>query len=93
MEPARPVIVRLVAVFPSESVAWARGLPLWVRAAGFDVSDEVPGELHGWVLSSVGRWWASVRFRVRSRNGELGIELDQLVPAEAVRPADENAPG
>ncbi len=92
VEPARPVIVRLVRVFPPDSVRWARGLPLWVHAGGFDVSDEVPGELHGWALSSAGRWWASVRFRVHSRNGELHLDLDQFVPAEAVRPADEDAP-
>jgi hypothetical protein len=89
VSPPRPVIVRLVSAFPPANLTWARGLPLWVRSGGFDVSAEVPGELYGWVLSSTGRWWASVRFRVQSRNGDLGLDLDQLVPADAVRPIDQ----
>jgi hypothetical protein len=90
VSPAQPVIVRLVYVFPPTSLTWARGLPLWVRAGGFDVSAETRGELYGWALSSAGRWWAGVRFRVRSRNGEFSLDLDQFVPAESVQPADQD---
>lgn len=53
-----------------------------------DVRAEVPGLLHTWVLSSAGRWWPWVTFTVRSSNGELVFEVDQLVPAEAVRPVE-----
>lgn len=64
---------------------WATDTPIWARAGGVDVSVQVAGLLHAWVLTSVGRWWPWVRFTVHSANGELELEVDQLVPAEAVR--------
>ncbi|PXY16471.1 hypothetical protein BAY59_38595 (plasmid) [Prauserella coralliicola] len=88
VDPPRAVVVRLSQVWPSDRLGWGRDTPLWVRAAGMEVRTEVPGLLHTWVLSSVGRWWPWVTFTVRSSNGELEFEVDQLVPAEAVRPVE-----
>jgi len=83
--------VDLHRIFPAERIDWARGLPLWVRAYGFGTADRVPGELDGWLLAAVGRWWARVRFQVRSPNDQLVVELNQLVPSEAVRPLESPA--
>ena len=44
------------------------------------------GLLDGWLLTSVGTWWARVHLRLRARNGGLALEQTQLVPADAVRP-------
>lgn len=88
VEPPQPVIVNLARALPPDSLTWGIHTPLWVRASGNNVAAEVRGELYAWVLSSVGRWWACVRFAARSRNGELNLDLDQLILAEAVRPVD-----
>lgn len=82
----RPVWVRLDTVyrqlnFPPRPPP--RGTPV------LQVRGEVPGKLHDWLRTSTGEWLGLVSFSVPY--AELlpseGLQLvDQLVPAEALRP-------
>lgn len=87
VQPPVAVIVNVAEMLPPERLTWARDTPLWVRAGGINLSDHVPGTLHAWVLTSAGRWWGQCRLVVTSGNRNLRLELDQLVPSSAIRPA------
>lgn len=90
VQPPRPVIVRLARLWPPERFRWGRDTPIWMRAGGIDLNDELPGLLTCWVCTETGDWLGLVDgLELGSRNGFLHLRLGpQLIRAAALRPAD-----
>lgn len=81
-------MVCLDALFPNEAVS------LGDRPSGLILTGWTDGILHRWIRSSTGRWIGVVTIRIRTappvhgqHEGERFLAKDQLVPAEAMRPA------
>jgi hypothetical protein len=87
-----PVLVDLSRLWPPDSIG-SGNVPLRVRAFGLDNGDVATGELYEWVQLRTGGWLAGVRFTATSINGRLRREIDQFVPAAAIRPARRSGPG
>lgn len=76
----------MLRAFPRETIGHANRVPLWVDATGADLRTPVNGLLHGWLLTSGGTWWGQVAFTLRSRNGDLNMDVMQLVRSDALTP-------
>lgn len=82
----RPVWVKLPLIFRQTTFP-----PRQFRhdARTLVVTDDAPGELHGWYRATTGEWFGLVSFSVLYASGipSSGLRLaDQLVPADALRP-------
>ncbi|MBB3665972.1 hypothetical protein FB384_004931 [Prauserella sediminis] len=89
MEPPRPVVVELRHLWPPErGVRWARDTPIWVRASGVDLHEDVEGTLTHWLLTCAGDWLGVVEgLQLGSQNNELSLPLGpQVVRASTIRP-------
>ncbi|GAA2897794.1 hypothetical protein GCM10010472_65310 [Pseudonocardia halophobica] len=82
---AKPVYVDLRCIYgPQER----RNIDI-SKPGVLDVAGVANGELHSWFRGLEARWYGLVSFPVMwaSRNPSLGLTLvDQLVPAEALKP-------
>ncbi|MBE9375896.1 hypothetical protein IQ251_15705 [Saccharopolyspora sp. HNM0983] len=83
VRPPRPVWVDLARLYPLE--VW----PQRSNPAGWDLQDEVAGELSAWRRDTAGRWLAQVRFRIRRGDGSHGVWLTSWLPPAAVRPRED----
>lgn len=82
----RPVWVKLSLVFRQTRFPPARFRP---DDRTVDVSGEAPGTLHGWYRATTGEWFGLVSYsiiRTTRRPTDFVQLVDQLVPAEALRP-------
>lgn len=84
VDPPVDVVVTLARVFPPTRVRWGQATPLWIRAVGVQVGGEIRGRLSEWVLTSTGDWLG--RCHIAVRVDDCVLELDQLIPAAALRP-------
>lgn len=83
VRPPRPVWVDLARLYPLAD------RPVRPNPAGWDLQQEVVGELSAWRRDTAGRWLAQVRFRVRRGDDAQGVWLTSWLPAGVVRPRED----
>lgn len=82
VRPPRPVWVDLARVFP-------RSGPVRPFPSGWNMQDQVPGELFLWGRTTVGDWVGLVRFRVRRGDNSEGMIHTQCVLGLALSPRED----
>lgn len=80
------VQVRYGDAFPPRRLRFVTETPLWVQRQGFPIARRVQGELFEWLLTEAGDWYGRVHVTVPVDNDQ--IELDQVLPANALTPCD-----
>lgn len=80
------MIVDIAAVFAVTGGERSNALPLRVRAEGLSLDVQVPGQVSAWARSSHGMWLAFASFAIPTGNGRGFLDVEQWVPATAVRP-------
>lgn len=87
--PARPVWVRLDALFPRDD--GTRGQAV---IDGLELSGNTRGIQLGWKRGSTGEWLAVVNYAIGYADGrrQSTVWNEQLVPAAAISPREDNHP-
>ncbi|MBF6271113.1 hypothetical protein [Nocardia farcinica] len=62
VDPPIDVTVRVADIWPPARLRWGGATPLWQKARGLRVEDDVPGRLEELVVTSVGDLLGRVRF-------------------------------
>jgi hypothetical protein len=83
------VWVRLDVLFPRDDTSWGQAV-----IDGLELSGTTRGIQLGWKRSSTGEWLAVVNYAIRRADGqgEPTIWNEQLVPAAAISPREDNRP-
>jgi hypothetical protein len=80
-DPVQAVWVNLPALFPEPSTSSV--------ASGLVIDEVAPGGLHRWERTADGQWIGVVTIVMRRADGSTFKAADQLVPALALRPRNE----
>jgi hypothetical protein len=80
----RAVLVNPASLWPPES-RWDR-VPMWQRAKGIQLRDELPGIQRGWGCTANGLWLALTELTVVI--DDTALDLVQFVPPPAIRLPD-----
>ncbi|GAA4491257.1 hypothetical protein GCM10023094_55530 [Rhodococcus olei] len=86
VDPPTLVIVHIATAIGHTDAHPANTLPLCVRAEGLALDLRVHGRLSAWARTTGGGWLCRVAFAIPTGKGRGYLDVDQWVPACAVRP-------
>lgn len=89
LDSPRPVWVDPARLWGPTRTRWGKDTPIWLRKAGLDLRDPLPGLLFEWWQTMAGDWCGLVTVQVRvGGEGEHTAELTMLLPESAIRKRD-----
>ncbi|MGY4102055.1 hypothetical protein ACW2Q0_21265 [Nocardia sp. R16R-3T] len=84
VDPPIEVSVRVSEIWPPQRLRWGSATPLWQKAAGLRVEEEIPGRLEELVVTSVGDLLGRIRFAPMI--GDQRTAENMLLPSNAWQP-------